>query len=597
MSKLAIMLQLNGRWDSVGRYKDFDIDGIVVNDDSNYSQLNSAIAEHLMIDTSAKIIEFKYSVNKRCPLIKIRNDMRVRVYMEMKKGNKNLGMYLLCIIVRDFDLECSMSNASTIAGTSDYRNTSMVQLSSNCNTIGEVSGTVKLIDIQTSPAIVEYESIIITEHTPNVIEVGQVYQDKQTIVTAMNYCLVCVGDNCTWDFKSTSINESALFKVRKYNSLHTCSLMDNTYIQRKLTTMGVGSIVMPKYADPKTIYTPKDIQIDMLSDHGVNVTYMQAWREKKKALEFLRGHPADFYIRLPSYFTSIKGWEHYRPVVVVDGTFLKSAYRGIMLTASTMDAAGSILPLAYAVVDSENDASWRWFFEQFKHAYGEKPNICVVSDQNESILKATSTVYTGIPHYACIWHIWTNVRSKFKKGHLKLSELYLATARSYTLDELNERISKIEEIDTRVKAYLYDIGYHRWSQIHATVNRTWKITSNIAESLNAVTKDVRVSTDYIHTVIDDVKRFIVCLQNKRCSCGIFQLDELSCAQALAALRHRDESYENYCSPYYTREILLQTYEIPVDPLPDESKWNVPQHVAEEVVKSPTGKRQPGRPQK
>ncbi|XP_019255305.1 PREDICTED: uncharacterized protein LOC109233907 [Nicotiana attenuata] len=435
------------------------------------------------------------------------------------------------------------------------------------------SGTVLLIDRPTSPLIVEYESNIITEHTPNVIEVGQVYKDKQTIVNAMkhyyvmnkfqfrvkrssarSYCLVCVGDNCTWQFNSTNINESELFKVQKFNSLNTCSLMDNTHIQRKATAMVVGSMVMPKYTDPKTIYTPKDIQIDMLSDHGVNLTYMPAWRAKEKALEFLRGHPADSYSRLPSYLyilektyprtvvnlknteddcflyafvvlgTSIKGWEYCRPVVVVDGTFLKSTYRGMMLTASTMDATSSILPLAYAVVDSENDAAWNWFFKQFKDAYGEKPNMCVVSDRNESILKATSTVYTGMPHYACMWHIWTNVRSEFKKSHLKLSELYFATARSYTIDEFNERMSKIEEIYVRVKAYLYDIGYHRWSRVHATVNRTWTMTSNIAESLNAV----RASTDRIHTVLDGVKRFIICLQNKRCSCGQFQLDELHC---------------------------------------------------------------------
>ncbi|XP_019240079.1 PREDICTED: uncharacterized protein LOC109220072 [Nicotiana attenuata] len=189
-------------------------------------------------------------------------------------------------------------------------------------------------------------------------------------------------------------------------------------------------------------------------------------------------------------------------------------------------------------------------------------------------------------------------------------------------------MSNIEEIDTRVKAYLYDIGYHKWSRVHVTVNGTWTMTSNIAESLNAVRKDarelpvvelleymrtrleswnneklskakgtftyfgkiynkelednrtlsqkmrvsyihyfvdvaeilcvfvmkilVRASTEHIHTVIDGVKRFIVCLQNKRCSCGQFQLDELPCPHALAALRHRDESYENYCSPYYMR---------------------------------------------
>ncbi|XP_016504615.2 uncharacterized protein LOC107822579 [Nicotiana tabacum] len=553
----------------------------------------------------------------------------------------------------------------------------------------------------TSPIIEKYESIIITDSTPSSIKVGQVYQDKETIATAMkhysvmhkfqfrvkrssarSYWLICVGENCTWHFKATSINDSTIFKVRNFNSQHTCSLIDNTFIQRKPTVMVIGSMVIPKYSDPKTIYTPKDIQFDMLSEHDVNITYMQAWRAKEKALQFLKGHPTDSYSKLPSYLyilektyprsvvklkktddgcflyifvaicTSISGWKYCRPVIVVDGAFLKSAYKGIMLTSSTIDAAGTILPLAYAIVDSKNDTSWKWFFEQFKHAYGERPNMCVVSYRNESILKATPIVYPGMPHYSCMWHIWTNIRAKFKKGHLKLSELYFATTRSYTLEEFNERMSKIEEIGPRVKAYLYDIGYHRWSRVHATVNRTWTMTSNIAESLNAVTKyarelpivelleymgtllecwtkekllkekgtftylgfkfnkelddnktlshklRVRDLTYYIHTVLDGVRRYIVCLKNKKYSCGQFQLYELPCPHALAALRRMDESFEQYCSPYYTRANLLRTYEIPVNLLPDESKWNVPQHISEEVVNPPKGgKRQPGRPQK
>ncbi|XP_075088347.1 uncharacterized protein LOC142170353 [Nicotiana tabacum] len=82
---------------------------------------------------------------------------------------------------------------------------------------------------------------------------------------------------------------------------------------------------------------------------------------------------------------------------------------------------------------------------------------------------------------------------------------------------------------------------------------------------------VSASADHIHTVIDGVKRYIVCLESKKCSCGQFQLDELPCAHALAALRHRNETYENYFSLYYTKESLQRTYEIPINFLPDESK--------------------------
>nr|XP_016442887.1 PREDICTED: uncharacterized protein LOC107768289 [Nicotiana tabacum] len=179
-------------------------------------------------------------------------------------------------------------------------------------------------------------------------------------------------------------------------------------------------------------------------------------------------------------------------------------------------------------------------------------------------------------------------------------------------------MSKIEEIDTRVKVYLYDIGYHRWSRVHATVSRTWTMTSNIAESLNAVTKDARELPivellEYMMTLLEHLTNEKLLkakgtftylgfklnkeLEDNRTLSQNLKLDELPCPHALAALRHRDESYEKYFSPYYTRENLLHIYEIPVDPLLDESKWNVPQHIAEEVVNPPTEKRQPGRPQK
>ncbi|XP_019241465.1 PREDICTED: uncharacterized protein LOC109221433 [Nicotiana attenuata] len=131
------------------------------------------------------------------------------------------------------------------------------------------------------------------------------------------------------------------------------------------------------------------------------------------------------------------------------------------------------------------------------------------------------------------------------------------------------------------------------------------MTSNIAESLNVVTKEARELPifdllEYMRTLLErwTKEKLLKAKENKKCSCGQFQLEELPCAHALAALRHRNETYENYCSPYYTRKSLLCTYEIPVNPLPDESKWNVPQHILDEVVKPPAGdKRQPGRPQK
>ncbi|XP_070054668.1 uncharacterized protein [Nicotiana tomentosiformis] len=144
------------------------------------------------------------------------------------------------------------------------------------------------------------------------------------------------------------------------------------------------------------------------------------------------------------------------------------------------------------------------------------------------------------------------------------------------------------------------------------------MTSNIAESLNVVTKDTRELhlvelLEYMRTFLErwtnekllnakDTftylrKKYNKELEDNRTLSQKMRLDELPCPHALVALRQRNESYENYCYPYYTRESLLHTYEIPVDPLPDESKWNTPRYIAEEVVMPPIGKRQPERPQK
>ncbi|XP_075095312.1 uncharacterized protein LOC142173589 [Nicotiana tabacum] len=46
---------------------------------------------------------------------------------------------------------------------------------------------------------------------------------------------------------------------------------------------------------------------------------------------------------------------------------------------------------------------------------------------------------------------------------------------------------------------------------------------------------VRSSTEYVHTVTDGCKRFIVCLRKMNCACGRFQLDELPCGHALTIL--------------------------------------------------------------
>ncbi|KAH0645813.1 hypothetical protein KY284_033697 [Solanum tuberosum] len=69
----------------------------------------------------------------------------------------------------------------------------------------------------------------------------------------------------------------------------------------------------------------------------------QVWRAKERALEMLRGKPSDGYKKLSRYLYILNTV----PVVVVDGAHLGGAYKGTFLSASTLDGASCILPLAY----------------------------------------------------------------------------------------------------------------------------------------------------------------------------------------------------------------------------------------------------------
>ncbi|XP_060183238.1 uncharacterized protein LOC132613214 [Lycium barbarum] len=600
----SIMIQHNGRWDASGRYVEFKIEGIKYDSNSNYNGLISTIAAQLGIDTTVQTIMIKYIASDRCPPMIIHNDMGVWI---------------------------------------DMASSEHIELLDSCET-----------EIISDPR----HEFVVEKH---------IYKDKETLNAAMrqyvfmkqfqfrvkrsgtkSYQLVCPGENCPWCLKASSLNDSRLFKIRNFCDVHTCLLKDRIYEQRQATSNVVSIIIMDKYEDPKTIYKPKDISRDMRKQHSVTLTYMQAYRAKQKktypgsVVRLEKTEEDRFLYTFVALEACIRGWEYCRPIVVVDGTHLKSTYKGTMLIACTLNPGGSILPLAYGIVDSENDSSWTWFFERFRDAFGERENMCFMSDRHESIWNASAAVYPGLPHYACIWHLWNNLIKQCHRNKEQMRKLYYAMAKAYTLQEFNECMGRVTKIDRKLRRYYFEIGYHKWTRIHATVKRTWTQTSNIAESINNATVNarelpvaklldfmrelverwnathneeakntftdltkkyqeiinkngVRASTEFLHTVIDGVRRFTVCLRARTCTCGRFQLDEIPCGHAMAVIVYRHQHGAEYTSAYYSNKNFLDTYAIPVVPLPCESTWDIPRHVKEEIVLPPDGKKPPGRP--
>ncbi|XP_075082458.1 uncharacterized protein LOC142166845 [Nicotiana tabacum] len=163
--------------------------------------------------------------------------------------------------------------------------------------------------------------------------------------------------------------------------------------------------------------------------------------------------------------------------------------------------------------------------------------MCIVSDRHESIAKSASTIYPEV---------------KFKKSHNQLAQIFFKIAKAYTINEFNNQKVEIETIDKRVKEYLFDVGYDKWSRAHSKVNRTTIMTSNMAKSINSATKSardlsvtllldfmtnlVKPSNKLLYRVYDGGSRYVVCMEERKCNCRIFQLDELPCLHALAIIK-------------------------------------------------------------
>ncbi|XP_047270535.1 uncharacterized protein LOC124899626 [Capsicum annuum] len=209
--------------------------------------------------------------------------------------------------------------------------------------------------------------------------------------------------------------------------------------------------------------------------------------------------------------------------------------------------------------------------------------------------------------------------------------------KSYSKSEFHQLMEKVEVVDVRVKNYLELTGYDKWARLYATVHRGWTLSSNIAESINAALVSARElpiydfleeetlytrtdligkfqailqqneaectrmkvipASEYVYTVHDEEKYFIVCLKKKKSSCHAFQLDEIPCVHACVVLDSKNLEKGPYYSHIYKPKTVMRTYDLPAYPLPHKDDWVMPKKILDEVVLPPKYKRPPGRPAK
>jgi transposase-like protein len=92
----------------------------------------------------------------------------------------------------------------------------------------------------------------------------------------------------------------------------------------------------------------------------------------------------------------VKAFKHCCVVLSIDDTFLTGKYEGTMLIAIGIDADRQLVPLAFAIVEKENNGSWDWFLRLVQRlVVGPRREIYVISDRHAGIINAIRKVISN----------------------------------------------------------------------------------------------------------------------------------------------------------------------------------------------------------
>lgn len=174
------------------------------------------------------------------------------------------------------------------------------------------------------------------------------------------------------------------------------------------------------------------------------------------------------------------------PVIQIDGTHLYGPYPGVLLSATSVDGFSHILPLAFAIVESENNSSWYWFMERLRRfVAGRRHNICVISDRHAGIVSAMKKegwCEPGDHHRFCVRHLAVNFASSHRKAGMRDRLVQLATqVQPKKFDLLWDQLLAVEP---KAAEWFEDKPLMKWSLAYDGGKRFGMMCTNHAESWN-----------------------------------------------------------------------------------------------------------------
>ncbi|KAL2533002.1 MuDR family transposase [Abeliophyllum distichum] len=338
---------------------------------------------------------------------------------------------------------------------------------------------------------------------------------------------ICVADGCSWKIHASWVPASQSFRIKKFDNSHTCG--GESWKNAHPSKNWLVNVIKDKLRNSPH-HKPREIAKSISRDFGIELSYTQVWRGIEDAREQLQGSYKESYNRLPwicekveetnpgsfaklitddekrlkclfiSFHSCIHGFQNgCRPILFLDATSLRSKYQESLLTATAVDADDGFFPVAFAIVDVENDDNWHWFLEQLKCAISTSQSITFVSDREmglkESVLKVFENAHHGYSMYHLVESFRRNSKGPFNgEGRGALPGLFLAAGHAARLNGFKKFTEQIREISPNAYDWVIQIEPEQWTSSLFKGEPFNHITQNVAEPYAKLMEEIREST-------------------------------------------------------------------------------------------------------
>ncbi|XP_023733964.1 uncharacterized protein LOC111881803 [Lactuca sativa] len=336
-----------------------------------------------------------------------------------------------------------------------------------------------------------------------------------------------------------------------------------------------------------------------------------------------------------SFFAPLSGFQNScRPLLFLESTSLRSKFGEFIFTANAIDGNDGFFPVAFAIVDTEDTDTWRWFLEILKSTILTPQPITFVFDRDKNlkitILEVFENAYIGYSIYHLLESFKRTVKGPFHgDGKSFLPVHFLTAAHAVRLVGFKKSTEQIKQISSQAYDWVMQIEPQHWTTSSFEGERYNHIVDDISinvsisklmedyrelpllqkidalirfmidemndanldasmwgthltpskekqlqeENLRSCGLKVLISSDTLFEVRED-STHVVNLSNWSCTCLGWKETGLPCRHALAVFALIGKNPYEFCSNYFTVDAYRITYAESIAPVPIEKEEKV-----------------------